>query len=438
MMKKWIKRLWFVPPVIIGVAVLLLAPSLKEPPQKLENKERAIKVRFIDVLKLRIIPTAVGYGVSRPGRTWEAVAEVAGQVVWTSEKLKNGHFVGTGTELLRIDDSSYRLALAQIEAQHKATLVKYRTTKASLAIAERDLNLLRLELKRNQQLAARGTIAKTVLEEVERKVLNGEAAAQSLRNILATTSAEAEVLIPQKAIAELELSNTVLRAPFDVRIGEVKINQAQYANKGQLLFTADGMDVIEIDAQFPIGKLRPLIEGQKSQPGPVAGAKRPGALGLAAVLRLHAGTHTIEWEARVDRVSGTIDPRTQTIGVVVAVDDPYSKAEPGKRPPLARNTFVEIELRGKPHTNQLVVPVFALHENKIYLLDENNRLVIRPVEVRFTQGGLAVISKGLRPGERIIVSDIVPAVEGMLLEPIKDERTTKRMIAEATGKGKKK
>jgi len=433
-MKKWIRRLWFVPPVVIGVVAVLLAPNLSSPPKKVEPKERAVKVRVIKVSKLKVLPKAIGYGVTRPGRTWEAVAQVAGQVVWVSENLKNGEFVAAGTELLRIDNSAYRLALAEIEARLNAIRVKERTTKASLAIAERDLVLLKAELKRSKSLALRGTTAKAAFEAVERKVLNGEIAVQNQRNALAINAAERQVLIPQKSNAELNLGYTSLKAPFDVRVGEVKINRVQYVNKGQLLFKGDGMDVTEVEAQFPIGRLRPLIEGKEIKPGSVAGAKAPGALDLDAVLRLHTGLHTIEWKARVDRVSGTVDPQTQTLGVVVAVDDPYSKAEPGKRPPLARNTFVEVELRRKSLVNQLVVPVFSLRKSTVYVLDENNRLDIRPVKVRFTQGSFAVLAGGVSPGERVVLSDLVPAVQGMLLDPVEDKRTEKRIIMEATGK----
>jgi len=433
-MKKWIRRLWFVPPVVIGVVAVLLAPSLINSPKKVETKPLAVKVRVIRVLNLKVRPTISGYGITQPGRIWEAVSEVAGQVVWVSDKLKNGHFVEAGTELLRIDNSAYRLALAEIEARLNAIRVKERTTKASLTIAKRDFDLLKAEFKRSKSLASRGTTAKAAFEAVERKVLNGEAAVQNLRNALSVNSAEREVLIPQKARVELDLDHTVIKAPFDVRIGEVKINRVQYVNKGQLLFKGDGMDVTEVEAQFPIGRLRPLIEGKEIKPGSVAGTKAPGALDLDAVLRLHTGVHTIEWEARVDRVSGAIDPQTQTLGVVVAVDDPYSKAEPGKRPPLARNTFVEVELRRKSLVNQLVVPVFALHKSTVYVLDENNRLDIRPVKVRFTQGSFAVLVEGVSPGERVVLSDLVPAVQGMLLDPVEDKRTEKRIIIEATGK----
>jgi hypothetical protein len=69
----------------------------------------------------------------------------------------------------------------------------------------------------------------------------------------------------------------------------------------------------------------------------------------------------------------------------------------------------------------------------VYLVDDENRLRRRPVEVLFGQGTLSVIGAGLAPGERVVVSDLVPAVEGMLLEPRVDEVLTAKLKAAAGG-----
>jgi len=295
----------------------------------------------------------------------------------------------------------------------------------SITIEERSLGLLKKDLNDKRALAKRGAVAKTTVDAVQQQVYAAEAKVQSLRNTLAVSAAERDVLEAQKALVEFDISKTVLKAPLDVRITE-----------GQLLFSADGVATAEVEAQFAIGKLRPLIGSTGKSPAVLTKAidKVPGALSLNAVVRLKTGTHNIEWAGRVDRVAGSIDTQTQSIGVVVTVDDPYQQAEPGKRPSLTRNTFVEVELRGQPRPGQIVIPTSALHEGRIYVLDEANRLEIRRVEVRFSQGGYTVLAKGLKPGESIVVSDLIPAVDGMLLEAVEDRKTKKRLIIEATGK----
>lgn len=78
-----------------------------------------------------------------------------------------------------------------------------------------------------------------------------------------------------------------MRAPFDIRITEVKANLAQYANKGQQLFSADGIASAEVEAQFAIGNLRPLIAANGKNEGD---SKAVGALARApGASRLDAG-----------------------------------------------------------------------------------------------------------------------------------------------------
>jgi RND family efflux transporter MFP subunit len=439
MQKKWIHRFWFVPPILIALIVLFVAPKIKTPPQKTEVMERAVKVRVIQVQKLPIVPRAVGYGTTKPARTWEAVAEVSGQVSWLSDYLKNGNIIAQGTELLRIDDSSYQLLLTQAETQRNALDVKELTTRTSLKLEGRSQSLLKNDFERKRKLRLQGTLSASAFEEAERSLLRGEMAVQNLKNSLAMNAAEREVLKTQKANAELDLQRTRFIAPFDARITDLKINRAQYANKGQLLFSADGLDAVEIEARFPIGRLRPLLTSKKEADNEKPAVERvPGAVKLDAVVRLKTATHTVEWEAYVERVAGVIDPQTQTIGVVVVVDKPYEQARPGQRPPLVRNTFVEVELRKKAKGNPVVIPTTALHDSKVYIVDDEKRLEIRQVKTIFTQGAATAIAKGLEEGETLVVSDLVPATKGMLLDTVEDEKAMKRLKMEATGnKGRK-
>ena len=436
MERKWLRRSWFLLPVLVALIILVVAPRMKSPPEKVEAKERSVKVRVIEAPRLPIVPRAVGYGSTKAARIWEAVAEVAGQVAWISEELKGGKLVDEGTELLRIDDASYQLALTQAETQLKALEVKDKTIGASLALEERSQSLLRNDIERKRKLKEQGTLSASVFEEAQRSLLKGEVLVQNLKNTLALNAAEREVLNTQKANAELDLQRTRFVAPFDVRITDRKVNQAQYANKGQLLFSADGLEAVEIEARFPIGKLRPLMAGEQSAEGEEetpAVERVSGALKLDALVRLKTATHTVKWDARVDRVAGVIDPQTQTLGVVVVVDKPYEQARPGQRPPLVRNTFVEVELRKLSKGKPVVVPTSALHDGKVYVLDQENRLEIRPVKTMFIQGGAAAIAKGLEAGETLLVSDLVPATAGMLLDPVVDEKAMKRLKMEATG-----
>lgn len=433
--KKWLKRSLILIPVVIGIATVVYAPKLKKPPQKTKVVELATKARIIKPLHQEVSPIAVGYGTSASTRSWEAVAEVPGRIVWVSENLKEGNILTKGTELLRIDHSDYKLALSQINAQLNTSKVKANTIRKTLAIERRSQNSLKKEVLRQKQLNRKGLLSSSTLESAERDLIKADASIQSLQNSLSINEAEREAFVVQRKHAELDLARTKIMAPFDVRIVTVNAHEARYASKGQLLFSADATDKTEIEARFPIGQLRHLIASKikaMSKSG-TRSDKHPGVLGLTARVRLRTATHNVEWNAKIERVAGQIDRQTQTLGVIVVVDDPYGKAKPGQRPPLIRNTFVEVELRGTPKGKQVIIPVSAIHEGKVYLMDEEERLYISKVKVAFTQGRYAVIAKGVMSEDKIVVSDLVPAIEGMLLDPIMDRKTRKMLMAEVLG-----
>jgi hypothetical protein len=152
-------------------------------------------------------------------------------------------------------------------------------------------------------------------------------------------------------------------------------------------------------------------------------------IALDPVVRLDLGNHVAEWEAEFVRFSDTVDPETRTMGVVVAVDDPFDKVIPGYKPPLSKGMFVNVVLSGKQSMQRVLVPRSAVRANTVYVVDENNRLRRRPVKILFSQDDISVIDEGLEPGERVVVSDLVPAVDGMLLQVQLDEDLNQSLIA---------
>jgi multidrug efflux pump subunit AcrA (membrane-fusion protein) len=123
--------------------------------------------------------------------------------------------------------------------------------------------------------------------------------------------------------------------------------------------------------------------------------------------------------------------------VIVAVDEPYRKAVPGKRPPLVKDMFVQVALRGRPWAAALVVPRVAIHRGPdgraaVYLVDADGRLAIRPVALGPAQDDLVVVSEGLAPGDLVVVSDLIPAIAGMRLEPNPDAAVALRLRAQAS------
>ena len=427
---RW-RALWVVPPIILGIVVLVWLAGGKQPPAKAERGEPTHTVRVIEVPLLDLVPIAEGYGPVVPARVWAAVSQVKGRVVQIHPRLRDGEILPEGTLLLRIDPVDYELALAQARAELGSLEVQEQNARASLDIEERGLLLARQDLERKRKLVGQGTTSESVVDEAERAMLGARRSVQNLENTLALIPAQRQLLDAKAARAERDLEHTGIQAPFNMRVANLAVEADQFVTTGQTLFEGDAVDRVEIEAQMAMSSLRRLFIGRADIKVDFARltSRLPELLGFKPLVRLDLGNHVAEWEAELVRFGDEVDARTRTMGVVVAVDRPFEKIIPGYRPPLSKGMFIQVVLRGKSQTPRLVVPRSAVRGGAVYVADQENRLRRRPVEVLFNQGRLSVIAKGLEPGELVLVSDLVPVVEGMLLQPEVDDDLTASLQA---------
>jgi multidrug efflux pump subunit AcrA (membrane-fusion protein) len=268
-----------------------------------------------------------------------------------------------------------------------------------------------------------GAASAARLDEQESQTLNARKAVQELENQLALLpsrrnrlQAEVAQAVSRLDRAKYDLGYTTITAPLDMRVSEVNVELDQLVTAGQQLVAGDGIAVAEVPAQIQIEEFRRIVGSLPYAGDAVLFSDTIDLSAIEARVRLLAGGGG-EWEGRVGRIEGGLDPQTRTVQAVVAVDEPYRSAEPPERPPLVKNMYVEVQLTGRPLPAMAVVPAAAVHEDKVYVLDGEDRLIIRPVRIAFRQNGLAIVREGLAGGERIVVDDLVPAIAGMAIEP---------------------
>lgn len=97
---RWKRNITVLLAILLGIAAIVVASNLKKPPQTTPAEERAVNVHAMTVPLIDVMPGAVGYGRVTPGKSWDAVAEIAGQVVWIADALRDGRVIEPGTELL--------------------------------------------------------------------------------------------------------------------------------------------------------------------------------------------------------------------------------------------------------------------------------------------------------------------------------------------------
>ncbi len=79
---------------------------------RVDGAGRSVAARTMTA-EARPVRTVVrGYGNVQAARSWAAVSEIAGTIVWRHPDLETGNMLPKGTTALRIDPSAYQLAVA--------------------------------------------------------------------------------------------------------------------------------------------------------------------------------------------------------------------------------------------------------------------------------------------------------------------------------------
>ncbi len=196
--------------------------------------------------------------------------------------------VKAGDPLVYLDDSNYRIALAQAEAQiatEQASIARIgeqinagqasvRQAEAQLASAHAAADNAKTDYERVSALEAKAVVATKVLDAARAAMIQAESAVTGAEAAVTVANANAAVASAQKAEAErvldqyrlardqarLDLDHTVIRAPFDGVVGNGAAEPGEFVQPGQRLVAVIPLDDIYVDANFKetqLGELRP-------------------------------------------------------------------------------------------------------------------------------------------------------------------------------------
>jgi RND family efflux transporter MFP subunit len=124
-------------------------------------------------------------------------------------------------------------------------------------------------------------------------------------------------------------------------------------------------------------------------------------------------------EGTIDFVDNRVDPETGTLRLRGVVSNSEKLLSPG--------LFMRVRVQvGKPY-RAILVHERALGSDQgqkfLYVVDDDNQATQRQVKVGSLHGALRVVTEGLEPGERIIVSGLQRVRDGVQVEPKMTEAT---------------
>ena len=382
--------------VLVGYITMKSGPTARRTPP-------ARTAKLVEVAPIRIAdaPTTVEVmGTVLPAREITLTPRVSGEVVEASPEYQPGGVFHAGDLVVRIDPADYQLIVRQRESALAKAEGAYRLEMGLQAVALRDYEFLNETVtQENRDLVLR----KPQLQSAEASVTSAQAALED---------------------AQLDLTRTRVRAPFNALLRERYANVGGQVSAASPLGTLVGMDTFWVEASVPVDQLRWIeIPATAVEKGATARVYSETAWGEAAyrsgeVIRMRAG----------------LEPQGRMARLLIAVPDPLALHPDNEgQPRMILSSYVRVEIEGKRLAGVATIPRSALRDgDHVYVMDRNDRLEIRRIEVVF-RGAEAVLARGVLEGERLVTTDLSAPVPGM---PLRTQAEGEPAHSPAPGTGK--
>ena len=374
--------------VAVGVAGNVALSSLKEDPVVTPPETIQPLVSTVRAAPASIELVVHAQGVVRPRTETTLVSEVDARVVELSPRFREGGFFEAGELLVRLDDTDLRLTLEDANS---------RVAEAELVLAQEEADA---EISLRDWRSVHGEDPPPPLVARVPQLTRARAAVAAAEAVLSK--------------AERDVDRSVIRAPYPGRVRDRMVDVGTYVTRGRDLGRVYAVDVAEIRLPVPDEDLAVLDL-------PLGGEVLDDPLPVRFESDFAGATHA--WDGHVVRTTGTIDPLSRMVVLVAEVEDPYGLAREGDRPPLYPGLFVDAWIAGRTLDGAIALPREALQvDGSVYLLGDEDRLVIRPVDVVHREPERVVVRSGVEAGERVIFTPLETPVEGMRLREAETSR----------------
>jgi len=303
-------------------------------------------------------------GTARASESIDVTAKVSNLV--TAIRFTEGQQVRKGDVLVELDGAQAR---------------------ADLAVADAALKESTSQLQRSREL-------------YETKVLSD----QQIEQIESTYSAN----LARVAAARSRLADTVIRAPFNGRVGLRRVSVGSLVAPGAVITTLDDTSTIKLDFTVPESAVA---------------AMRPG-LTLEATSVAYPGQ---VFEGKVASVDSRVDPNTRSVIVRAIVPNAEGLLKPGM--------FMNVRL-SRGTADVLVVPEESLlpEQGDVYVyVVQDGKASKRKIHTGQRSVGSVQVTDGLQAGELVVTEGTQKLREGASVEVVDSVATPKRTVPAAEG-----
>lgn len=305
--------------------------------------------------------------------------QVTGYLI--KQDYREGSFVNKDDVLFEIDPRPFQATLDQ--------------AKAGLAQAEAQLGSASLNVKRDIPEAAEKAIPQSQLDNDRQAEL----------------AAKASVAAGQAAVeqAELNLGFTKVRSLISGIVGIAQVQVGNLVTPSTVLTGVSQVNPIKV--YFPISSDEYLRISGKSASGTVNLLSNDSRFPLE--LLLSDGT-TYPHSGKVLFADREVDPQTGTIRIAAAFPNPGNILRPGQ--------YGRVRAVTEVRKGALVVPQRAVTElqgsYQVAVVQSDDKVAIRSVEVGQRIDSMWVINKGLNAGDQVVAEGTSKVKDGTVVKPV--------------------
>lgn len=402
-----IKRL--LPPLlVVALAIVIFSTLISTRPQA-PTQDRPSQAVLVDTQRIDfadLSPTLTLYGRLEAPQMANLRAAVTADVL--EVHVFDGQQVEQGDVLIELDPQEAQLALDQAAAE--------------LALIDAQIAAEQSQLKRNeallstqQQLVDLAKAAVTRAEKLQQSQLSSQAlldesiTLQQQQNLtlkqrqfdiqdhpirIAELNARRQQAQAQLNRAELDLSRTVITAPFGGRISSRQIAKGDRVQIGDALMTLYDMQQLELRASISqryLVDIYPVLEKQS----------------LNATAQIAGQQYQFELQRLAGEVNANVAGRDGLFRL---------KGEPG---PLAVGEFVSVQLTLPPRGNSIAIPYSALYGlDRVYRVRDNRLEAVQVSKIgdysdQDGKSRLLIQSLALQQGDAIITTQLPNAINGL-------------------------
>lgn len=346
------------------------------------KSEREIELVTVEVIAVQKVDVAIqlrSEGVVSVRRESALSAEVGGKVVEMSEEFVRGGTFEKDDLILKLEGADYQALLANAESALAEARLALRTEEARGEQAARDW----------QKLGRGGEPSAMILRQPHMASARARVAA-----------AEANVVK-----AERDLARTEIRAPYDCRVRGVSVGLGAILSPGMSVGEIFEIENYELRLPFSLED-----EAYLKMDGEVT-------------LRARVGGRELSWPGEILRDEGEVNRETLSTYLYVRPGKNENAPEGFKTPPPG--LFVQASLTGEILADVVELPREAmLSQNQVLVVDAEDRLRFRKVEVIRREAEVLYVRAELEKGERVCVTKVEFPIEGMKVAVVKTSAET--------------